>query len=62
VADTYYFAVDGSYGWLEEGSIVCPTGKWTLADWQEVEEASNSERAFVVRGIANKYYADRSFK
>lgn len=56
--ETYYFAVDGSYGWLEEGSVIAPTNKWTLADWQTVEEASDSERAFVARGIANKYASD----
>ena len=60
--ETYYFAVDGSYGWLEEGSLICPTDKWTLADWQAIEEASDSERAFIARGIANKYYPEPSFK
>ena len=52
---TYYFAVDGSYGWLEPGSVIAPTDKWTIADWQEGEDCSDSERAFVARGIANKY-------
>lgn len=55
VNDTYYFAVDGSYGWLEEGSIIADTSEWTLADWQEVEDSSDMERAFIARGIANKY-------
>ena len=53
--ETYYFAMDGSYGWLEPGSVISPTSEWTLADWLEVEDASDSERAFIARGIASKY-------
>lgn len=53
--NTYYFAVDGSYGWLEEGSVIADTTGWTLADWQAVEDALDSERAFIVRGVVNKY-------
>lgn len=54
--NTYYFAMDGNYGWLEPGSVIANTSKWTLADWAEIEDAADSERAFIARGIANKYY------
>lgn len=55
MVSTYYFAQDGSYGWLEPGSVIANTEEWTLADWEEIEESSDSERAFTARGIANKY-------
>lgn len=57
VGESYYFAADGSYGLLEAGSIITPTDKWTLADWTEIEECHDSERAFIARGIAGKYYS-----
>lgn len=53
--DKYYFASDGSYGLLDEGSVIAYTDSWTLTDWQEVEDASDSERAFIARGIFAKY-------
>lgn len=53
--ERYYFASDGSYGLLDEGSVIAYTDKWTLAEWQEVEDASDSERAFIARGIFAKY-------
>jgi hypothetical protein len=56
--DSYYFNVDGSYGWLGEGSLVTDTGQWTLTDWEQVENCTDSERAFIARGIANKYASD----
>lgn len=55
MSELYYFAVDGSYGWFEAGSVLTETGKWTLSDWEEIENCLDSERAFVARGIANKY-------
>lgn len=51
----YYFAVDGSYGWLEPGSVVADTERWRLEDWEEIENCTDSERAFVARGIFAKY-------
>jgi hypothetical protein len=53
--DKYYFASDGSYGLLDEGSVIAYTDNWTLAEWQEIENASDSERAFIARGIFSKY-------
>lgn len=53
--DKYYFAMDGSYGLLEEGSVIAYTDDWTLAEWQEIEDASDSERAFIARGIFAKH-------
>lgn len=53
--DNYYFNVDGSYGWLGEGSIVVDTSRWRNADWEEIENCTAGDRAFVARGIANKY-------
>jgi hypothetical protein len=52
---TYYFADEGNYGYLSEHAVVCDTSQWTMADWHEVENCMDSERAFVARGIANKY-------
>lgn len=52
---TYYFTDEGNYGYLTESSVICDTSKWTMADWEEVERCLDSERAFVARGIANKY-------
>ena len=53
--DKYYFATDGSYGLLDEGSVIAYTDDWTLAEWQEIEDASDSERAFIARGIFHKH-------
>jgi hypothetical protein len=51
---TYYFASEGNYGVLDDSSTVCDTSNWTMADWEEVENCTDSERSFVARGIANK--------
>jgi hypothetical protein len=56
VDNEYYFATDGSYGLIEDGFTIANTSLWTMADWQEVEDCSDSERAFIARGISNKYY------
>ena len=53
--DKYYFASDGSYGLLDEASVIAYTDDWTLADWDEIENCTDSERAFVARGIFTKY-------
>ena len=53
--DKYYFASDGSYGLLDEGSIIAYTDDWTLSDWEEIENCTDSERAFVARGIFAKH-------
>lgn len=53
--DKYYFASDGSYGLLDEGSVIAYTDNWTLADWEEIENSTDSERAFIARGIFSKY-------
>jgi hypothetical protein len=51
---TYYFASEGNYGVLDDSSTVCDTSNWTMADWEQVENCTDSERSFVARGIANK--------
>ena len=53
--DKYYFAMDGSYGLLEEGSVIAYTDDWTIADWEEIENCTDSERAFIARGIFAKH-------
>ena len=53
--DKYYFASDGSYGLLDEGSVIAYTDDWTLADWEEIENCTDSERAFIARGIFAKH-------
>lgn len=51
----YYFSTDGSFGIIEDGFVITDTDEWTMADWEEVENCTDSERAFIVRGIAGKY-------
>lgn len=53
--ERYYFSVDGSYGLWEEGSVLTDVSQWTMNDWVEIENCTDSERAFVARGIASKY-------
>jgi len=53
--EKFYFAQDGSYGVWDDGSILVETDSWTASDWENVENCSDSERTFVVRGIVNKY-------
>jgi hypothetical protein len=53
--DTYYFTSEGSYGLLDDSSVVCDTSSWTLADWEQIENCTDNERSFVARGIVNKY-------
>lgn len=53
--NTFYFAQGGSYGVWEEGSILIDTTAWTMSDWEEVENCTDNERTFVVRGIVDKY-------
>lgn len=53
--EKYYFAQDGSYGLWEPDSILVETDQWTMADWEEIENCSDSERTFIVRGIVDKY-------
>lgn len=54
MADMYYFTDEGSYGSLQDG-IVTDVTLWTASDWEEIDDCSDSERTFVVRGIVNKY-------
>ena len=51
----YYFTSEGTYGHWDEHNIMADTSKWTMHDWEEVENCMDSERTFVVRGIVNKY-------
>lgn len=52
----HYFAVDGNYG---DASLMCvmDTSDWTEADWQRIEEASDSDRpevAFLIKQYTNR--------
>lgn len=51
----YFFNQDGAYGAYDDYHEVFNTEKWTLSDWEEIENCLSSERTFVARGIANKY-------
>lgn len=51
---TIYFAIDGNYG-NAFGLFTCDTADWTEADWNDIEEASDSERVNVAIAIASKY-------
>jgi len=53
--ELYYFNTDGSYGLYDDQNEIFNTEKWTLSDWEEIENSTDSERTFVARGIANKY-------
>jgi len=48
-----YFAVDGSYG-NGVDILVVDTSTWTEADWDAVDEASDSERIEVARNLTIK--------
>lgn len=50
----YYFATDGSYGIIEDGFVIVDTGNWSANDWEEIDSCTDSERAFVARGIGEK--------
>ena len=58
MADYFYFAQDGSYGLWETGSVLTPTDYWTALDWENVENATNSERTKVVREICDRRIKD----
>lgn len=51
----YYFTSEGTYGHWDDDNIMADTSKWTMTDWEEVENCLDRERTFVVRGIVNKY-------
>jgi len=55
MSDLYYFGQDGSFHLLDDEPMLVYTDKWTIADWIEIENCLDSERQFVVRGIASKY-------
>ena len=46
----HYFAMDGNYG-DARGMLMLDTTKWTDEDWDEIEEASDSERVGVAKII-----------
>jgi hypothetical protein len=48
----HYFAADGNFGEIH-GLVVCDTESWTEEDWQQVENASDNERASVALAISN---------
>lgn len=52
-----YFTSDGSYG-DSMGMCVIDTSGWSSADWDKIEEASDSERA----GVAHQIYLDKRLK
>ena len=53
-----YFASDGSFGSTDQLIIVMDTTNWTEQDWQDIEEASDSERASVAHEIAQRHWND----
>ena len=48
-----YFASDGSYGDADD-LITIDTSGWTEADWEKIEEASDSDRGAIAIGIFAK--------
>jgi hypothetical protein len=45
---------DGSYGTGK--ALIVKTAKWTEEDWQEFEQASDSNRLSVALQIGDRYY------
>jgi hypothetical protein len=52
VATTTYFAEVGSYG-VAKGIKLVDTSNWDEADWEMIENASDSERPALAQHIAN---------
>lgn len=50
----HYFANDGNYGDAEEILIV-DTDLWNEEDWQEIEDATDSERPQIAQAISERY-------
>ena len=55
----YYFAADGSYGEWQAASLLADTSDWTDADWQMIEEATDSERASIAYEIEARRFRER---
>jgi hypothetical protein len=49
-----YFATDGSYGTADNLRVI-DTSEWTDADWAEIEEASDDQRAGTASAIAYRH-------
>jgi len=50
----HYFAMDGNFG-NADGIVLVQTQDWTEADWEEVENASDHERANVAIEVSKQY-------
>ena len=50
--EVQYFTEDGSYG---AGRVLIVTTDWSDDDWQQIEEASDSERWSLAISIENKH-------
>lgn len=48
-----YFAKDGTYG-NAAGLVIVSTAGFTEADWEEIDQASDDERAAVAERIADR--------
>ena len=57
--DMYFFSADGTFG-TADGLVVCDTDQWTTEDWEQVEEASDSDRPQLALEIMNRYNFPRS--
>jgi len=57
----YYFAEDGSYGLAMDMEVLdTELYPFTEGEWQEIEEASDSERLEVVRRIKARHDGEES--
>lgn len=54
----HYFSPDGNYG-TADGLVTVDTESWTEEDWQEIEDAGDSERADIAEKINTKYAGER---
>jgi len=48
-----YFAADGNYGEADE-LVVVDTTLWSDEDWNEIEEASDSDRPDIAKTISER--------
>ena len=51
---THYFTEDGSYGHSDE-PLYIDTTDWTKQDWEEVEDAWDSDKYWVAKKISQRY-------
>ena len=60
MSSLYYFAHDGSYGQWNGASLLADVNDWDEADWERVENATDSERALIAYEIVMNKIRERN--